>query len=481
MDGAARTDSRLWWAALAALAALVGVTILVINHSWAGATRSEGNRPVLVPISPCRLADTRSGGPIGPNRTLQPGGTIAVDAHGTNGQCTLPTDAVALSMNVTALDATATTYLTIWDDGPMPNASSLNPEPGQPPTPNQVTTPLSGAGGFNIFNFAGTVDVIVDVNGFFAHHDHDDRYDTSAEVDGKIAANPGPIGPPGPPGPQGDPGVPGPKGDNGGSCSVSENGYNTATLTCDDGTSVVIPLLLAIEFIDSSGDRAGNDLDGPFGVAVDGWDNIYVTGYGSDNVFRVTPGGVITEIIDATGDGTGNTLDRPIGVAVDGAGNAYIVGQGSDNAFKVTPGGVITEIIDATGDGTGNPLNLAEGVAVDGSGHVYVASASTDDVFKVAPGGATTVIIDATGDGTGNTLTAPWGLAVDGSGNVYVTGRLSDNVFKLTPAGVITEIIDAAGDRMFNGLDGPYGVAADGVGDVYVTGHGSDNAFKMPQ
>ena len=43
---------------------------------------------------------------------------------------------------------------------------------------------------------------------------------------------------------------------------------------------------------------------------------------------------IITEIIDATGDG-GNPLDNPEGIAVDGSGNVYVTGYASDNAFKV--------------------------------------------------------------------------------------------------------------------------------------------------
>ena len=61
----------------------------------------------------------------------------------------------------------------------------------------------------------------------------------------------------------------------------------------------------------------------------------------------------ITQIIDSTGDGAGNGLHSPTGIAVDAAGNVYVTGFGSRNAFKITPAGVITQIIDTTGDGAG--------------------------------------------------------------------------------------------------------------------------------
>ena len=170
-------STRTWtsWVGGALVMVMLAVLVVLVARGGVVATRSDGDRPVLVPVAPCRLADTRSGS-IGPNDTLQPGETITIATRGTNGECTLPTDAVALSLNVTAVDASAPTYITIWPSGPLPNASSLNPAPGFPPAPNAVTTPLSDGGGFNVYNDRGTVDLIVDVNGYFVHHDHDDRY-----------------------------------------------------------------------------------------------------------------------------------------------------------------------------------------------------------------------------------------------------------------------------------------------------------------
>ena len=138
------------------------------------------------------------------------------------------------------------------------------------------------------------------------------------------------------------------------------------------------------EIIDASGDGAGNPLDGSISIAVDGAGNVYVTGYDSDNAFRITPAGTITKIVDASGDGTGNTLDGSHGVAVDGAGNVYVTG--SDNVFQITPAGKITEIIDASGDGAGKTLDRPHGTAVDGAGNVYVTGVDSDNAFCIAPG-----------------------------------------------------------------------------------------------
>lgn len=174
MDGTTSRKRARWSAPIAI--GLLALGSVAISHSWASATKSSGARPVLVPIEPCRRVDTRGGGQIGGQGTLQPNSTVTLAVHGTNGECTIPNDANAISMNATSVGASAATYLTIWGEGPMPNASSLNPAPGQPPTPNAVMTPLSVGGTFNVYNFDGTVDVIFDINGYYVDHDHDDRY-----------------------------------------------------------------------------------------------------------------------------------------------------------------------------------------------------------------------------------------------------------------------------------------------------------------
>jgi len=74
---------------------------------------------------------------------------------------------VALELNVTAVGATEPTFITIWNNsGSRPLTSSLNPAPGEPPTPNAVTVKLYD-GGFSIYNKAGNVDLVIDVTGYY--------------------------------------------------------------------------------------------------------------------------------------------------------------------------------------------------------------------------------------------------------------------------------------------------------------------------
>lgn len=137
-------------------------------HAWRADAWPGDVDTTFVPIRPCRLLDTRPAPDhVGPHSAFNANDTKTIQAVGTNGACTIPDDASGLSLNVTSTNATAPTFLTIWPEGERPLASSLNPFPGEPPTPNAVNTPLSARGAFNIYNSRGSVNVLVDVNGYY--------------------------------------------------------------------------------------------------------------------------------------------------------------------------------------------------------------------------------------------------------------------------------------------------------------------------
>lgn len=181
---------RIRWAAIgAAVAISLGAgSIGVVN-----AVQSSGERSTYTAIPACRVTDTRSNPEFntGPKNTpLGSGQTMTVKATGNNGDCTgIPTDVTGVSLNVTTLHATRDTHITIWPDGLVPDASSLNPAPGQPPAPNAVTTKVAADGTFKVFNHQGSVNVVIDIVGFFRDHNHDDRYYSKQQIDSQLAAS----------------------------------------------------------------------------------------------------------------------------------------------------------------------------------------------------------------------------------------------------------------------------------------------------
>ncbi len=84
------------------------------------------------------------------------------------GRGSVPTGGVgAVVLNIAATNVTASTYLTVWPTGAArPTAANMNVAAGQTLS-NMVIAKVGTAGQVSIFNYAGTVDVVVDVMGWY--------------------------------------------------------------------------------------------------------------------------------------------------------------------------------------------------------------------------------------------------------------------------------------------------------------------------
>jgi len=128
-----------------------------------------------VPLTPFRILDTRPAPQCvqcGPDPTFGPNTTRKVQLTGVTGPSIgsdpIPTNATAVVLNVTEVAGNANSLLTVYPFGTgMPKASNLNFAPGKV-IANLVTVTLGQGGAVNIFNAAGTVNVLADVEGYFA-------------------------------------------------------------------------------------------------------------------------------------------------------------------------------------------------------------------------------------------------------------------------------------------------------------------------
>ncbi|MCU1536130.1 MAG: hypothetical protein JWP82_481 [Humibacillus sp.] len=111
--------------------------------------------------TPRRIVDTRTS--VG-TTTLGPATTRTVAAPTTVANV----NTVALVTNTTAVRPTAATFLTLWQTGvARSSASNLNPAAGQTVANMAIVNLSDPPSKFNIFNNAGTTDVLVDVAGRF--------------------------------------------------------------------------------------------------------------------------------------------------------------------------------------------------------------------------------------------------------------------------------------------------------------------------
>ena len=126
-------------------------------------------------LQPYRVCDSRSvavtgystecsGNPIGQ------GGTLDVQITGVGGPQgqAVPSNAQSVVLNVTAISGTAGTFLTVFPAGEsVPTASNLNVNAGLNQA-NLVVVPVGAGGQVSIYNSQGSINVAVDVQGYFA-------------------------------------------------------------------------------------------------------------------------------------------------------------------------------------------------------------------------------------------------------------------------------------------------------------------------
>jgi uncharacterized protein (TIGR03437 family) len=118
----------------------------------------------FVPVTPCRVADTRNpAGPFGGPR-ISGGGTR--DFIIPNSACGVPFTAQAYSMNVAVVPAGPLGFLTMFPSGQtQPVASTLNSLDGRIKS-NAAIVPAGAGGAISVFASNAT-DVILDINGYF--------------------------------------------------------------------------------------------------------------------------------------------------------------------------------------------------------------------------------------------------------------------------------------------------------------------------
>jgi trimeric autotransporter adhesin len=237
------------------------------------------------------------------------------------------------------------------------------------------------------------------------------------------------------------------------------------------------------EQFSGGGQAINTEIIEPEGLAVDSAGNFYVSDTYFDQVFKVTPGGVITAYAGNgqegfSGDGglaTAAQLFNPRGLAVDASGNLYIADTGNNRVRKVSPSGVISTAV--------NPGNGIGWVASDAAGDLYITSGNS--ILRADPSGNVTTFAGTNqpglgGDGgpaTAAMLAAPGGVGVDSAGNVYVADSGNNVIRKINPQGIISTIAGTPGKYGFSGDGGaatsamlfqPSDVSPDAMGNLYI-------------
>jgi hypothetical protein len=129
-------------------------------------------------ITPTRVADTRCGTSPAPSYCAGenlPSANSSLTTVGANssinvavaGVGSVPSTATAVSLNVTATDGSAASYLKVYPTGSTPAVTSNQNWQAGETLASQVVSKVGTNGDVSLYNFAGTVDYVVDVTGYY--------------------------------------------------------------------------------------------------------------------------------------------------------------------------------------------------------------------------------------------------------------------------------------------------------------------------
>ncbi len=139
------------------------VDVVADVAGWFTDVASAAGGSMFAGVTPSRILDSRFGQPIGPNSTM----VLRVAGNGGVPAMNATIAPAAVVINVTVTNPTAPSYLTVWPDGASRSLTSdLNYVAGKT-VPNLTVVKLGPNGAIDLYNLAGTTDVIVDVVGWY--------------------------------------------------------------------------------------------------------------------------------------------------------------------------------------------------------------------------------------------------------------------------------------------------------------------------
>jgi len=118
-----------------------------------------------VPVTPCRLVDTRNtpnGAFAGPSIAGGTSRNFTIPA----GSCNIPSTAAAYSLNVAVIPPGSLGFLTLWPAGqPQPGVATVSSLDGRIRS-NAAIVPAGTGGAISVFA-SNTTDMVMDINGYF--------------------------------------------------------------------------------------------------------------------------------------------------------------------------------------------------------------------------------------------------------------------------------------------------------------------------
>jgi hypothetical protein len=190
----------------------------------------------------------------------------------------------------------------------------------------------------------------------------------------------------------------------------------------------------------------------PMGLAVDSSGSVYVADESSPTIRKITPAGEVSTLAGSNGsytfaDGTGSAARflSPKAVALDSFENIYVTDADNCIIRKITPAGVVTTFAGTPGaNGSTDGIGAAAlfewpyGITIDSSDNIYVTEYNSTTIRKIKSSGevttlAGTAFLPGYMDGTGPSVkfSGPTGIAVNSAGALFVVEEVNNTVRKI--------------------------------------------------
>jgi streptogramin lyase len=243
----------------------------------------------------------------------------------------------------------------------------------------------------------------------------------------------------------------------------------------------------------------------PVGLCADVSGNIYVSGFYSHKIQKITPAGVVSDfagsgsIGSANGTGTQASFNTPKGLCIDAAGNIYVSDYNNHKIRKITPAGVVSDFAGSgyigSANGTGSQASFGSpgGLCIDAVGNIYVPDFYNHNIRKITPAGVVSNFAgsgnvgSANGTGTQASFYNPNSVCIDAAGNVYVADYQNHKIRKITPAGVVSDFAGSGNMGSANGtatqasFRNPTNLCIDATGNLYVADTKNNKIRKITQ
>jgi sugar lactone lactonase YvrE len=243
-------------------------------------------------------------------------------------------------------------------------------------------------------------------------------------------------------------------------------------------------------------------LSHPTFALVDPAGDLFIAEQDANWITEVATNGILTHVagyggIFFGGDGgqaTNASLNGPCGIALDAFGNLFVADTGHNRVRKVSTNGIITTIAGGStrgfsGDGgfaTNASLNGPNAIFPDRWGNLFIADTLNNRIRKVASNGIITTIAGSgtagfSGDGdlaTNASLCSPSGLTFDTVGNLLIADTCNERIRQVDPNGIITTI---AGFSFTSGyLGNPSSVAVDARDNILIADTSYGLIIELP-